>query len=402
MEKAALLAAIIENAIDGFITIDYQGKIESVNPAACKLFRYRPDEVIGKNVRFLMPPPHQSAHDDYLHRYQQTSEAHIIGIGREVLGMRKDQSIFPFRLSVSKVHYSERIIYAGFIHDLSREKEAEEHLKEYTAHLEELVDERTISLKKTVSALQKAKEEISLSLQKEIELSQLKSRFVSMASHEFRTPLSSIQLSASLVERYTEALKNPKIGKHIGKIKTAIGHLSNILNDLLSLEKLQTGKIEPHFQEFDLVKFSEEITEEMQMVAKEHQQIIYQHTGNSSLVKLDQNLLRHCLINLLSNATKYSADHAVIEFDTELKGHSCLLKIKDSGIGIPDADLKHLFEPFFRASNVGTISGTGLGLNIVSRYIDLMNGTISVISSEKSGSTFTITFPYHDAKSINY
>src|SRR5471030_2285447 len=201
MENAALLKAIIENAIDGIITIDDRGKVESINPAACNLFNYLPEDVVGKNVSVLMPPPDREQHDEYLHRYQRTGVPHIIGIGREVTGLKKDGTKFPFRLGVSEVQYSGRKIYAGFIHDTSHQREAEDRLKEYAAHLEELVEERTKSLQHTVKALQQAKEEVSQSLAKEKELGQLKSRFVSMASHEFRTPLSAVQLSAVLIEK---------------------------------------------------------------------------------------------------------------------------------------------------------------------------------------------------------
>jgi two-component system sensor kinase FixL len=393
MENAALLKAIIENAIDGILTIDGRGLVESINPAACKLFQYAPEEVIGRNVSMLMPQPYKSQHDSYIHRYQQTGVPHIVGIGREVIGLRKDGSQFPFRLAVSDVAFPERKIYAGFIHDLSVQKEAEEQLKEYTSHLEEQVEERTRSLKKTVEALQHAKEEVSISLVKEKELSQLKSRFVSMASHEFRTPLSAIQLSASLIDKYAEPLDNEHISKHVVKIKNAVGNLTMILNDFLSLEKLEAGKVEPSFFHFDLVKLCEEITEEMQMVAKQNQNIIYQHTGTSSITYLDQNLLKNCILNLIANAIKYSGENTFIEFITEINGQGCIITVKDNGIGIPEADQKHLFEAFFRAHNTGNIPGTGLGLNIVARYAGLMNGKIDFKSSVNQGTLFTISFP---------
>ena len=393
MENAALLVAIIENAIDGIITIDERGRIESINPAACKLFEYIPEEVIGKNVSMLMPPPDKEQHDEYLHRYQQTGHAHIIGIGREVKGLRKNGSIFPFRLGISQVQYSGRIIYTGFIHDLSREKEAENQLKEYAAHLEELVVERTQSLNATVDALLVAKEEVVLSLEKEKELGLLKSRFVSIASHEFRTPLTSIQLSVSLIEKYAEPFNSINIVKHVGKIKSAVGNLTSILNDFLSLEKLESGKQEPTYHDFDLVKFAETITEEMQVLAKQNQNIIYQHTGTRSTIKLDQNLLKNCIVNLVNNAIKYSGENSFIGFTTEINQRECLITISDNGIGIPEADQRHLFEAFFRAHNTGNIPGTGLGLNIVARYTHLMNGTIAFKSEINQGTLFTITFP---------
>src|ERR1700709_1118697 len=167
MENAALLVAIIENAIDGIITIDERGNIESINPAACKLFDYTPEEVIGKNVSILMPPPDKEQHDEYLQRYQQTGHAHIIGIGRDVMGIKKSGNKFPFRLGISEVQFLGRKIYAGFIHDISHQREAEERLKQYTVHLEDLVAKRTQSLHTSLVELQAAKEEVSLSLEKE-------------------------------------------------------------------------------------------------------------------------------------------------------------------------------------------------------------------------------------------
>lgn len=393
MENIALLNAIIENAIDGIITIDDRGKVESINPSACKLFGYEQSEVIGHNIAMLMPPPDRQQHDEYINRYQRTGHAHIIGIGREVQGLRKDGSRFPFRLGVSEVKYSGRKIYTGFIHDLSREKEAEDRLKEYAGHLEEQVEERTQSLKESLQQLQIAKEEVSLSLEKEKELNQLKSRFVSMASHEFRTPLSSIQLSAVLIDKYAQQFENPNITKHVGKIKNAVGNLTGILNDFLSLERLEAEKIEPVLTRFDLVTFAGEITEEMQLIAKQNQQIIYQHTGMETMVKLDQNLLKNCIINLIGNAIKYSGEDTFIEFKTEIDNGQLIVVIKDNGIGIPDNDQKHLFEAFFRAHNTGNIPGTGLGLNIVTRYTNLMNGQIHFESKVNEGTSFTLSFP---------
>lgn len=393
MERAALLNAIIDNAIDGIITITDRGVVESINPSACKLFGYEPVEVIGSNIAMLMPPPDRNRHDEYISRYEHTGQAHIIGIGREVQGLRKDGSTFPFRLGVSEVQYSGRKIYTGFIHDITREKQAEDRLKEYAGRLEQQVAERTQSLQETVAALQQAKEEVSQSLIKEKELSQLKSRFVSMASHEFRTPLSSIQLSASLINKYAEPFHNLNIAKHIGKIKNSVGNLTGILNDFLSLERLEAGKTELVYTRFDLVTFAEEITEEMQLVAKQNQHIIYQHTGTESLITLDQALLKNCIINLIGNAVKYSGENTFIEFNTEIRASQFIVTVKDNGIGIPESDHKHLFEAFFRAHNTGNIPGTGLGLNIVTRYVGLMSGKIKFESKVNQGTSFTITFP---------
>lgn len=392
MENSALLKAIIENAIDGIITIDNKGIIESINPSACKLFEYEPGEVIGNNISMLMPPPDRDQHDGYLRNYHQTGKKSIIGIGREVTGLRKSGEIFPFRLGISEVQFSGRKIYTGFIHDLSREKQAEEKLKEYALHLEEQVQQRTCLLNETVKALEEAKEKVSKLLEKEMELGQLKSRFVSMASHEFRTPSSAIQLSSILIEKYSGDSISPNISRHTAKIKVLVSHLTGVLNDFLSLERLEAGEFKPVLTAFDIVKFSEEITEDMQLIAKQNQQIIYQHTGTSATVNLDQPLLRNAIINLISNAIKYSGENTFIEFNTEITPTLVTICIQDNGIGIPIEDQKHLFEAFFRAHNTGTIAGTGLGLNIVSRYVQLMGGEVKFTSNINQGTSFTLHF----------
>lgn len=392
MEEQRLLNAIIDTAIDGIITIDYRGIVETINPAALKLFGYEASEVIGRNISVLMPEPYRSAHDGYMQRYQTTGEKRIIGIGREVLGLRKDGTTFPFRLAVSEVHYLNRTIYTGFIHDLSKEKAAEENLKKYTEALEEKIRERTHVLQTLVNELEKAKEDVSISLEKEKELNQLKTRFVSMASHEFRTPLSSVQLSASLIEKYLVKNDAENIRKHTGKIKSSVGHLTGILNDFLSLEKLEAGKTEADFQHFDIVRFSEDIIEEMQLIAKQNQNIVYQHTGVSGRVYLDPALLKNSVLNLVSNAIKYSGENTFIEFNTELTDNELCITVKDNGIGIPEEEQKNLFEPFFRAHNTGNIPGTGLGLNIVKRYVELMGGEVICKSALNMGTTISLIF----------
>ncbi len=183
MENAALLKAIIDNAIDGIITTDDSGTIESINPSGCKLFDYKADEVIGKNIAMLMPPPSHERHDKLLHNFKSIGHVSMIGKRREVTGMRKNGITFPFRLGISEVQFLGRKVYTGFVHDLSREKEAEEQLRGYALHLEEQVQERTLRLEEFVKELEGAKEKVSFSLEKEKELGQLKSRFVSMASH---------------------------------------------------------------------------------------------------------------------------------------------------------------------------------------------------------------------------
>lgn len=392
LESSRLLEAIIDTAIDGIITIDSKGLVESINPAALTLFGYEANEVIGNNISMLMPEPDRSRHDSYIANYKETGKKKIIGIGREVRGMRKDGTTFPFRLAVSEVFYKDKSIFTGFVHDLTKEKKAEDELLKHTLELEEVVRHRTKDLISLVSELEKAKADVSNSLEKEKELNQLKSRFVSMASHEFRTPLSSVQLSASLIEKYIEKPDFESVIRHTNRIKGSVQLLNNILNDFLSLEKLETGVVAVHKEQINLVHLGEEISREMQLICKKNQHIVYQHTGTQANFLLDPHLLKNSIINLISNAIKYSGEDTFIEFSTEILENSCTIVIKDNGIGIPVEDQKNLFEPFFRANNTGSIPGTGLGLNIVKRYVGLMDGKLEYWSAINKGALFRMVF----------
>lgn len=396
MRNQALLNAIIENAIDGIITINEKGIVESINPSACRLFLYNPEEVIGKNISMLMPSPDREKHDSYIENYKSSGIPHIIGHDRDVLGRKKDGNIFPFRLGVSEVKFEDDRIFAGFIHDMSHQKEAENRLMQYTQHLEELVKDRTQTLNETIEALTVTQEEVSNTLEKEKELNKIKSRLLSMASHEFRTPLSTIQLSTALIQRYVEDLNNPKIETHIHKIKSAIANLTAILNDFLLLEKAESNKITLQISSFNLQDFIKGVIGELKLLTKKKQKIICVSNTEIAFVKLDKNLLKNCIINLVSNAIKYSGEETEIELWTAITDNAITINVKDNGIGIPEEDHKHLFEAFFRAHNTGNIPGTGLGLHIVSRYVSLMKGTISFKSAVDKGTLFTIELPRYD------
>lgn len=245
---------------------------------------------------------------------------------------------------------------------------------------------------RNITRAKKAETEILQSLEKERALNEMKSRFVSMASHEFRTPLSTILSSLALVSRYREEAERPKQEKHIERIKSSVKNLTEILNDFLSIEKLEAGKVEVHPETIQINQLCEELTEEMQAVAGQGQKIVYRHLNGDSTIFSDKQLLRNIFINLLNNAIKYSKENGIIEFTSEVN-HGIHFTVTDHGIGIPGEDQAQLFERFFRATNVTNIQGTGLGLNIVRRYTDLLNGDIRFVSEIDKGTTFHLTFP---------
>lgn len=245
---------------------------------------------------------------------------------------------------------------------------------------------------KVEEALRKSQEELEEALKQEKDLNELKSRFVSMASHEFRTPLSTILSSISLIEKYQDNSQMEKRLKHVRRIKSSVNNLTNILNDFLSVDKLETGKIYSSPVHMQLPPFVHQLVEDIKPQLKKGQKITYQHEGEQE-VWLDDKILTNVLLNLLSNAIKYSPQESPIELITRVSEEDVIVEVKDHGIGIPHNEQKHLFERFFRAHNATNIQGTGLGLNIVKKYVKLMNGTIAFQSEENRGSTFTVIFP---------
>jgi len=251
---------------------------------------------------------------------------------------------------------------------------------------------RLFGVLKDITDLKEAELKLHEALNKEKELGMLKSRFVSMASHEFRTPLSSILSSAELLGMYISAKKFDKTDRNINRIKNSVRNLTGILNDFLSLEKLEAGKVEVQISEFNLVEYLEELAEEIKPLLRPNQQLLVE-THQQTAIQTDPYLLKNILINLISNAIKYSPKGEDVTLEILKEKEHLVFKIIDSGIGIPAADRQYMFTRFFRASNVENIKGTGLGLTIVKRYLNLMNGNIGFESEYGKGSTFYFNLP---------
>lgn len=413
-EAALRLKAIIETATDGIIAIDQRGTVEMANESAASLFGYDVEEMLGRNVKMLMPEPDHSSHDGYIANYLRTGEKKIIGIGREVTGRRKDGTTFPCRLSISEVKLEDRIIFTGIVHDLTEQKAAEQRVIRLNEELEKRVEERTEELAAAVNqllntntklkheiqerkiiekALRNSEQEARIAYEKERELNQLKSRFVSMASHEFRTPLSTILSSADLIEAYVKAEQNEKRLKHTQRIKSAVANLTGILNDFLSLSKLEEGKIDTHPVTFSLSVFCAEVLDEIQGLLKTGQYIQHNHDDWDREITMDKKLLKNIFFNLLSNAIKYSEEGARIDCLLKVEDGHLSIQVTDYGIGIPEDEQQHLFTRFFRARNVENIQGTGLGLNIVKRYVEIMQGKVTFESRLGTGTTFYVSIP---------
>jgi PAS domain S-box-containing protein len=418
-DSDAFLESVFASAVDGIIVIDQRGIVQIANPAASRLFGYSLAEMVGNNVSKLMPQPDRERHDAYIERYEKTRKARIIGIGREVEGLRKDGSRFPFRLSVSELkHEDGQTLYTGVVHDITEIKAAEAELRNLNVRLENKVRDRTEELSKAVNrllstnhdlqhevgerrkterALQESKKELQAALDREKELGDLKSRFLTLASHEFRTPLTTILSSASLIARYPDADGQAKRERHIDRIRSAVRTLTALLEDFLNVGRLEEGKIQPRFEELDAATCIGEWVADFRETAWKTGEIRFRCDDAEYPLRTDPQVLQNMLLNLLSNAVKYSS--APVDVTVSLKRNDglVLLSVADRGMGIPKADQEHLFERFFRANNATNIQGTGLGLHIVREYAELLGGTISFQSKEGEGSTFNVILPLYEA-----
>ncbi|WP_295672669.1 PAS domain-containing sensor histidine kinase [uncultured Mucilaginibacter sp.] len=371
LESEAGFRALFEYATVGILVISAAGRIELANPCIEKLFGYKNAELIGQLVEVLIPEAFRHRHVHHRDGYFNTPKARPMGYGLSLHAKKKDGIEFPVEISLGHYQLDNQQMAVAFVTDITESKRSQEEL-------EARVKERTL--------------ELTQSLEREKELNDMKTRFVSMASHEFRTPLSAILSSLSLIDTYCTEEQQEKRKKHIERIKSSVRNLTAILNDFLLLDKAEQGKLEINKEWFDLPEFARDIIEEVNGILKTGQQIEFQQTGDREILQ-DKKILKNIFLNLLSNAIKYSPEEKIIHFSIEIKQKTVFVKIKDEGIGIPEQEQQNLFGKFYRASNVNNIQGTGLGLNIVKRYVELLDGTITFTSKQGFGTTFIVEFP---------
>lgn len=397
--------ALFQFASIGILIVNQHAEIVIANAFLLNQFGYSDTtELTGKKIESLIPARFHHDHVGYRDKYISHPKNRPMGASTDLFAQKKDGTEFPVEVSLSNFKNESDSFSIAFINDISRRKQTENSVRlqqleletinlkieDLNNDLEQKVVVRTIQLEQAMELLEKSKEELTNSLSKEKELGDLKSRFVSMASHEFRTPLSTILSSASLLAKYIKTDEQDKRDKHIMRIKSSVYNLTDILNEFLSIGKIEDGKIEANYSRFDIKEMVESLCNELQGIVKTGQQIQYTHQGNTMVI-LDATLLKNVFINLISNAIKFSPENSLIKLSSDV-GNEIVLNISDSGIGISTVDQAHLFERFFRANNAVNIQGTGLGLHIVGKYVELMNGKIECHSELEKGTNFTITF----------
>ena len=383
--------ALFRYASLGILLVNHHGEIIMVNDFALKEFGYSEGELIGKKIEQLIPQRFHKKHVGHRQAYSKSPQARPMGADLELFATRKDGTEFPVEISLSQYADGQDPFVIAFVSDITERTIASVQIKKLNDELESTVEMRTAELKLAMTELERHEVVLTKALAKEKELSELKSRFVSMASHEFRTPLSTILSSAYLVEKYEEKEEQPKRQKHLDRIISSVKMLTNILDDFLSLGKIEEGKIHVRSLEFNLEEHINGVLNEMKNILKASQSFIYKHQGDA-IVNLDPGLMKHIVMNLVSNAIKFSPVNSNIHISTVVEQDFTKLSVRDEGIGISKEDQEHLMERFFRGANAMNIQGTGLGLHLISKYAELMNGKIECRSELEKGTEFVITF----------
>ncbi len=352
-------ALVFENIHDAIIITDISGHIIDWNPSAERMFGYAKAEVLGKTPEFLHLPEKASV------------------LIQEILGtVRKGDR---------------RAGEINFICKNGKEIICESiSLPLYDAFLEKTA---VIWVNHDITARKQAEAEIQKALIKEKELNELKSRFVSMVSHEFRTPLSIIVSCSDLLLSCKDKFSEEKQEQILKRIPKSAHHMNSLLNGVLVLSQAQLGKTNFTPVPLNLEIFSQEILEEIQLTDQQHHKFIFNCNPQKLSVKMDENILKHILFNLLSNAVKYSPESSLVSLNILGEKEQVICEVKDEGIGISVLDQERLFEAFHRGSNVGKISGTGLGMAIVHNAVKLHGGSITVKSQVGAGTTFTVCLP---------
>lgn len=406
-DNVNLLNVIFEAASEGIIVVDESQTIVITNIAAERMFGYEKGELRGEHLNVLIPREYKKSHPKQVSKFLDHSEKRQMGHGRDLYGVKKNGDLFPVEAGLNPFQMNGKTYVMSLVIDITIRKENQRQIKELNVHLEAKIKERTKELELTIDKLQEvnsdleqeihkrklAENKIKAALQKEKELSDLKTKFLSMVSHEFKTPLSGILTSVMLAGKYTREDQQDKRDKHLGTIRSKVHYLDNILSDFLSIERMEMGKVNYKFTSFSLSKLVNEVIYNANVTLKSGQEINYPQELKEVILRQDEKIVELVLSNLLGNAIKYSSEDTHIDFEVEVEDKRIIFRVRDQGIGIPEKDQKHIFERYFRAENALLDQGTGIGLNIAKVHLENLGGTISFESKENSGTTFTVYLP---------
>ena len=398
---------LFEAVSEGVLVVDDKQKIVSTNASFDTMFGYDSNELIGGELQTVIPKNYRPNHGKHFKGFLTKKESRQMGQGRDLFGARKNGTTFPVEVGLNPFEmYGETFVMAMVI-DISVRKHHELEIQQLNQELEIKVKARTKELQKSVEDLKalnteldeevkkriEAEQKIKSALKREKELNELKTKFLSLVSHEFKTPLSGILTSTMLLSKYKLAEQQEKRDKHIKTITDKVHYLNNILNDFLSIEKLEKGKINYKNNTFQVSKVVNEVIYRANMLLKEGQKIHYPRDIDHISLFQDEKIVELTLSNLVHNAVKYSSENSIVDITIDQDDNFTTFTVEDNGIGIPKKDQKNIFNRYFRAENALLTQGTGIGLNIVKHHLENLGGSISFKSKENKGSTFTFKIP---------
>lgn len=399
-KNSNIFRLLSESISQGILVVNEEQEIVASNQRSDQLFGYDKDELLGRPLSTLIPNSKREKHE----KLAKGVYWEDIGIremkGRNLSGLHKNGGQIPLQVGLSPFSLYGNKYVLTLIEDLSEIKEKDNQIYELNTQLEKKIRLRTQELRDTVAILKRevkrrkeAENKIKDALQRERELNDLKTKFLSLVSHEFKTPLSGILTAATLVGKYNTEEGQGKREKHLKTIIGEVRRLNTILTDFLSIERLEQGKEVYRLVDFSLSKVVNEVIYDANMILKDGQKINYPQNIDDTIINQDERIVGLALTNLLHNAIKYSPEDTEIDFRVNLSENKITFHIKDQGIGIPEADQKHIFDRYFRAENVLLTQGTGIGLNIIKAHIENLGGSIYFKSKENTGSVFTMELP---------
>jgi PAS domain S-box-containing protein len=402
-----LFNVLFEAASEGIIVVDEKQIMVASNTAAAQMFGYSKEELLDQPLNILIPSRYRASHPQHFRGFLEDSEKRQMGHGRDLFGVKKNGEQFPVEAGLNPFEVDGKRYVMSLIIDITVRKETQRQIKELNNELEGKIKVRTKELEESVKKLQKlnlnleqeikkrkeAQNRIKVALQKEKELNELKTKFLSLVSHEFKTPLSGILTSVMLAGKYKLEDQQDKREKHHNTIKNKVHYLDNILNDFLSIERLETGKVNYKFTTFNLSKLVNEVVYNANVTLKSGQEIEYPTKIENISLHQDEKILELVLSNLLGNAIKYSPENTLIKFEIKMQDEKIIFIITDEGMGIPEKDQKHIFERYFRAENALLNQGTGIGLNIAKVHLENLGGSINFTSRENVGTKFIVELP---------
>ncbi|RNC87745.1 MAG: PAS domain-containing sensor histidine kinase [Winogradskyella sp.] len=395
-----IFKVLLGSVSEGVIIVDEKQIIVEANEAANTMFGYAEGELIKQSLNVLIPQNYHAGHGKHFDGFMKKKERRQMGQGRDIFGAHKDGSTFPVEAGLNPFSIYGKNYVMALVIDVSIRKAQEQKIQELNSELEEKVKARTKELGETITELKQenkkrleAEEDAKEALKKEKELNELKTKFLSMVSHEFKTPLSGILTSTMLLSKYKLTEQQEKRDKHIKTISNKVHYLNNILNDFLSVEKLEKGKVLYKPTMFKLSKVVNEVVYNANMLLKDGQRINYPEDIDNISLYQDEKIVELALSNLVHNAIKYSSENTVIDISISQNKNITQFKVKDNGIGIPKKDQKNIFNRYFRAENALLTQGTGIGLNIVKDHLENLKGRIYFESEPEKETIFTIEIP---------